>query len=461
METTRSRSLSPEQGPACFPDAVVDGVPRTPPKSQKSSPRPLTTTPAQNSRGALKKQQESPKLRYVKPKDSGKKHHHISSFSVVDTTLSPEIAVSENTRIHKPGAFALEVVNQKPGTKSSYDAGVFENYYKPGPHLNMSDAVLRYSKEMWEKYDATFRAQMSEYHAFFREQMGEYHTSFRQLIGTVFSRNHVENAKTLNKYAENYFSFPEGGSEAAQLVMKRGTRPLKCNKKRGRHLRDRRTAAKKLWARVIVKILKKAKKVTRRKKQKEMPPSGDSQAGVFENEEVETDLRGGGDSDSESSLGESPSAPCDPLESDIEDGPIEEPPNDPSLDVYVAQVRRWQSALPSFRISLYYEEFRFVNLERISSAEQVIEAVHRGIQTALDDANVRLDPYDYVQLRLEGRNLNNPLFSVRRNKDDLSAEDFLNQASKLFKSNREVHVDGTLRFVVKAVKTLVGESVGF
>ncbi|XP_067401451.1 uncharacterized protein [Emydura macquarii macquarii] len=283
---------------ARFPDAVVAEVP----KNQKSSPRP-----AQNSKGAQMKQQESPELRYVKPKDSGKKHHHTSSFSADDTTPSPETAVSENTRIHKPGALALGVVNQKPRAESSY-----EKYCKPGPCLDMSDAVLSYSKELWGKYDASFRAHLGTRDASFRaqldardasfraqldardasfraqldahdtsfraqltsmrEDMGEYHTSFREMMGAVFSRNPVNDAKALNKYTEKYFSFPEGGSEAARVATIRGTRLLKCNQKGGHHLRGRRTAAKKLQSRVIAKILKKAIKVMRRKKKKRNAP---------------------------------------------------------------------------------------------------------------------------------------------------------------------------------------------
>ncbi|XP_067392228.1 uncharacterized protein [Emydura macquarii macquarii] len=296
MESTPSSTLSSEgdadtnvpaclypvvEGKACFPDAVVAEVP----KNQKFSPKS-----AQNSKGAQMKQQESPELRYVKPKDSGKKHHHTSSFSADDTTPSPETAVSENTRIHKPGALALGVVNQKPRAESSYEAGVLEKYCKPGPRLDMSDAVLNYSKELWGKYDASFRAHSDARAASFRaysdardasyraqltsmrEEMGEYHTSFRELMGAVFSRNPVNNAKALNKYTEKYFSFPEGGSEAAQVVTISGTRLLKCNQKGGHHLRDRRTAAKKLRSRVIAKIFKKAIKVMRRKKKKKKCP---------------------------------------------------------------------------------------------------------------------------------------------------------------------------------------------
>ncbi|XP_067411310.1 uncharacterized protein [Emydura macquarii macquarii] len=467
---------------ARFPDVVVAEVP----KNQKSSPRP-----AQNSKRAQMKQQESPELRYVKPKDSGKKHHHTSSFSADNTTPSPETAVSENTRIHKPGALALGVVNQKPRAESSYEAEVLEKYCKPGPRLDMSDAVLSYSKELWGKYDASFRAHLDARNASFRahldardasfrahlnardasfraqltsmrEDMGEYHTSFRELMSAVFSRNPVNDAKALNKYTEKYFSFPEGGSETAQLVTIRGTRLLKCNQKGGHHLRGRRMAAKKLRARVIAKILKKAIKVMRSKKKKEMPPSEDFQTGASENGEVET-----------GSLGGTPAAPLEPengevetgslggspaalLEPDVEDDPVEEPPNDPNPDVYMERVRSWQRESPRFRGTVYNEEFRFVNLERINSAEQVIEAVHRGIQMVLDDINVRIGPDDYVQLRLDGCTLNNPLFSVRRNRDVLSAEDFLNQASKLLQSNREVHIDGTLRLVVTVVKNMGG-----
>ncbi|XP_030405332.1 uncharacterized protein LOC115645070 [Gopherus evgoodei] len=206
----------------------------------------------------------------------------------------------------------------------------------------------------------------------------------------------------------------------------------------------------------------------RKKKQREMPPTGGSQTGFSENGEMESDS--GLANSPEGSLDRPHSTSNDPhggfsefdsqIASDVEDpsnDPIEEPPSNPeNAEVYMERVRSWQHELPRFGGSVYCEEFRFVNLEQVNSAQQVVEAIHQGIQLVLDDVNGRVGPDDYVQLRLESRNLANPLFSVRRTRDELSAEDFLNQTSKLLQSNRELHLDGTLRLVVTVVKNRGG-----
>ncbi|XP_074863200.1 uncharacterized protein LOC142019808 [Carettochelys insculpta] len=145
-------------------------------------------------------------------------------------------------------------------------------------------------------------------------------------------------------------------------------------------------------------------------------------------------------------------------DSDVPDGPVEEPLSSPeNPEVYMERVRSWQRKVPKFGGSLYCEEFRFVNLEQINSAEQVVEDIHREIQSALDDVNGRIGPDDYVQLCLESRNLIDPLFSVRRTRDDLSAGDFLSQTSKLLQSNRELQLDGTLRLIATLIKNMGGD----
>ncbi|XP_065436103.1 uncharacterized protein LOC135979895 isoform X1 [Chrysemys picta bellii] len=243
-----------------------------------------------------------------------------------------------------------------------------------------------------------------------------------------------------------------------------------CKQKGGQRLGDKQIAAKKFQARVVVKILKRAKEVMRKKKQKqkEMPPTGGSQTGLSENGEVELDS--GLANSPEGSLDGACSTPNDfhggasefdsQIASDVEDAandPVEEPPSNPeNAEVYMERVRSWQREVSRFGGSVYCEEFRFVNPEGINSAQQVVEAIHRGIQLVLDDINGRVGPDDYVQLRLESRNLTNSLFSVKRTRNELTAEDFLNQTSKLLQSNRELHLDGTLRLVVTVVKNRGG-----
>ncbi|KAH1182549.1 hypothetical protein KIL84_004041 [Mauremys mutica] len=150
--------------------------------------------------------------------------------------------------------------------------------------------------------------------------------------------NSIKNTKAFVGAFEKYFRFPEGGSEKMQLAVERGTgkrgiledtHQLRGKQMGGQCLGDKRKAARKLWARIIVHILKKAKEVMRRKKQKEMTPSGDSQAVVSEMGEAESGprlLQGGGDSHTESDFEDSPEGSLDGSPStpdELRGGPLE------------------------------------------------------------------------------------------------------------------------------------------
>ncbi|XP_053134963.1 uncharacterized protein LOC128337707 isoform X2 [Hemicordylus capensis] len=120
-------------------------------------------------------------------------------------------------------------------------------------------------------------------------------------------------------------------------------------------------------------------------------------------------------------------------------------------DVYLDPIRNWERLNNRYRAREMYFEFRFVNLHRARSYHEAIAGIHTAIQSLLDTVNGVIGPNDYVQLRLQGDRLNNPLFTVRRNRNELSAEEYLTAISNLLQSYAEILGDDTLRLNVVIV----------
>eukprot|EP00079_Xenopus_tropicalis_P029554 XP_012825037.1 PREDICTED: uncharacterized protein LOC101733467 isoform X2 [Xenopus tropicalis] len=124
--------------------------------------------------------------------------------------------------------------------------------------------------------------------------------------------------------------------------------------------------------------------------------------------------------------------------------------------VYLEHINRFQKSRDKFNVLEYYEHFRFVNLEKMPSFKDAVHSVHGAIQGLLDGMMSDIGHHDLIQLRLDGDGLSNPLYSIKRSKDSLNAESFLNDVSKLLQSNAELLGNGTLRLVVSIVKNRVG-----
>ena len=78
--------------------------------------------------------------------------------------------------------------------------------------------------------------------------------------------------------------------------------------------------------------------------------------------------------------------------------------------------------------------------------------MHEAVQQVLDGINESLEIGVFVQLRFEGGNMRDPLFSLKKVKRALDAEEFLSNLSNLLQSNMELCLEGTLCLVVNIVK---------
>ncbi|XP_062828202.1 uncharacterized protein LOC134292300 [Anolis carolinensis] len=126
--------------------------------------------------------------------------------------------------------------------------------------------------------------------------------------------------------------------------------------------------------------------------------------------------------------------------------------DDGSPPVFAECVHRWQFTFPSYNTLRIGEVYRFRNLETVRSYAQVINALYTAIQGILDNLNQRIDPEDFVQVRLEASGLRNPLFSFKRSRDLFNAEEFLVQLSRLLQSNMEICAHGDFELVVTITK---------
>ncbi|KAG8147511.1 hypothetical protein E2320_022648, partial [Naja naja] len=107
-------------------------------------------------------------------------------------------------------------------------------------------------------------------------------------------------------------------------------------------------------------------------------------------------------------------------------------------NVYLDMVQEWENPIQNFMAVEYYQRYRFVNVDRIQSFVHAIEAIHNAIQNLLNNVARDIGPNHFVQLRLDADGLNHPLFSLRRNMDDLNADDFLTSIENLLQSKAEI-----------------------
>ena len=91
---------------------------------------------------------------------------------------------------------------------------------------------------------------------------------------------------------------------------------------------------------------------------------------------------------------------------------LQTPEHDADLDaetppVYAEVTNRWEWSNERFRAYHIAQEFRFANLEHVTSYAQAISALHNAIQQVFNGVNESLEPGDCVQLRFEGGNMQN------------------------------------------------------
>ncbi|KAG8147673.1 hypothetical protein E2320_022851 [Naja naja] len=129
-------------------------------------------------------------------------------------------------------------------------------------------------------------------------------------------------------------------------------------------------------------------------------------------------------------------------------------PEEPS--VYLESVQTWQRNLQHYRATEYYERYRFVNMEYVQSFTRAIDIIHNEVQRLLNRISGEISPNDFVQLRLDAKELGRPLFSVRRSMDELNADQFLSYVESLLQSNAELIWRNSLELTVMLMKNHEG-----
>ncbi|XP_067322381.1 uncharacterized protein [Anolis sagrei] len=127
-----------------------------------------------------------------------------------------------------------------------------------------------------------------------------------------------------------------------------------------------------------------------------------------------------------------------------------------SHPVFAECVRSWQHPIPDFSTWRFVEVYRFRNLEMIRSYAEIVTALYMAIQGILDRLGSRIEPDDFVQVRLEASGLRNPLFSFKRSRELFNADEFLSHLSRLLQSSMEICAHGDFEFVVTITKPLRG-----
>lgn len=100
----------------------------------------------------------------------------------------------------------------------------------------------------------------------------------------------------------------------------------------------------------------------------------------------------------------------------------------------------------------YTDHFRFVNLHRIQSFVEAVSAVHLAIQSLLDRVIRDIQPGDFVQLKLEGGQTLDPVYSTKQSRDAFNAETFLNAVARTLQSNAECVAGDCLKLVVTVIR---------
>ncbi|XP_044161370.1 uncharacterized protein LOC122946097 isoform X2 [Bufo gargarizans] len=108
------------------------------------------------------------------------------------------------------------------------------------------------------------------------------------------------------------------------------------------------------------------------------------------------------------------------------------------------RISRRKRDFPKFNSVRHIDHFRFVNLDKIQSFEEAVDAVHIAIQSLLDQVMADVNPGDFVQLRLKGGHFLDHVFSSKHPHTDFKAKVFLNSVARSLHGNGECLGHGTL-----------------
>lgn len=123
--------------------------------------------------------------------------------------------------------------------------------------------------------------------------------------------------------------------------------------------------------------------------------------------------------------------------------------------VYLQHDSHQERNLVRFNGIMYVDHFRFVNLDRIHSFVDALNAVHTAIQSLLDRVISNSRPGDFIQLRLDSHDFNS-VFSTKQASADFNVETFLDNIANALQSNAECLAGGTLKLVVIIIRNRHG-----
>lgn len=116
--------------------------------------------------------------------------------------------------------------------------------------------------------------------------------------------------------------------------------------------------------------------------------------------------------------------------------------------VYLQRVSHHERNLAKFNGVMHTHHFRFVNLDRIRSFEEALLTVQSSIQTLLNESMVEVETGDFIQLRLDGGNTFDAVFSTKQPRELFNAEIFLNNIANALQSNAECYSNNSLKLTV-------------
>ncbi|XP_069469232.1 uncharacterized protein [Ambystoma mexicanum] len=124
--------------------------------------------------------------------------------------------------------------------------------------------------------------------------------------------------------------------------------------------------------------------------------------------------------------------------------------------VFLQSLGTYHHDIPKYKSVEYYEVFRFMNLDRITSTGHALllitESVERLVSHILESAG----PNDFVQIRLDSSTLNRPLFTRRTHRQVFDVLEFLENIGRLLQSKAELLVTEPLRIVTVIVRSREG-----
>ncbi|KAE8597395.1 hypothetical protein XENTR_v10005656 [Xenopus tropicalis] len=130
--------------------------------------------------------------------------------------------------------------------------------------------------------------------------------------------------------------------------------------------------------------------------------------------------------------------------------------HDQNTGVYLDAIYHQQRDLANFNGVMYIDHFRFINLDRIHSFVDAVNAVHSSIQNLLNRTLPDIAPGDFVQLRLEGGNAFDPVYSTKQSSEAFNADTFLNCIANALQSNAECLAGNSLKLVVVVIRNRRG-----